>query len=207
METLSPEVLARLCRETLPEDTRPFEALVARCKDRVYATAYRLLGDRHAAEDQAQEVFVKVYRGIGDLDDPEMVMAWIYRLTLNSCFDTLRKRQRTLGRSPSISLSMEDNGDIEVSDLSTATPEATALRRELHECIEETLQRMSVRDRAILILRDIEGRPYNEIADAVSAGLGAIKMRIHRARLAFQRLFEQLCPDLWKPSSAGEDVQ
>ena len=77
MESLPPQSLARLCQQTLPEDTRAFQALVGQLTARVYATAYRLMGSRQDAEDQAQEVFVKVYRGIQDLDDPATVTAWI----------------------------------------------------------------------------------------------------------------------------------
>jgi DNA-directed RNA polymerase specialized sigma24 family protein len=75
LESLPPQTLARLCQQTLPEDTRAFQALVRQLKGRVYATAYRLMGSREDAEDQAQEVFIKVYRGIQDLDDPATVTA------------------------------------------------------------------------------------------------------------------------------------
>ncbi len=73
MESLPPQTLARLCQQALPEDTRAFQALVGQLKARVYATAYRLMGSREDAEDQAQEVFVKVYRGTNDLSDPSGV--------------------------------------------------------------------------------------------------------------------------------------
>ena len=104
MENLQAEALVRLCQQMLPEDTRAFEALVAQFKGRVFATAYRLMGDRNDAEDQAQEVFIKVYRGIKDLDDPSGVASWIYRITVNTCYDALGKRQRspsTSTRGPS----------------------------------------------------------------------------------------------------------
>ncbi|HEV2123627.1 MAG TPA: sigma factor [Chloroflexota bacterium] len=72
MESLPPQTLARLCQQTLPEDTRAFEALVGQLKARVYATAYRLMGNRQDAEDQAQEVFVKVYPGIHSPGDSSL---------------------------------------------------------------------------------------------------------------------------------------
>ena len=207
LESLPPQTLARLCQQTLPEDTRAFEALVGQSKARVYATAYRLMGNRDDAEDQAQEVFVKVYRGIKDLDDPAMVTAWIYRLTVNTCFDALRKR----GRSPTAPLAAPPSGDgdeePQYADPNAAAPEEAALRRELRECLERVLQRLDPGERAVLVLRDVEGRPYQEIAETLAVGLGAAKMRIHRARLACQRLFESLCPELWRPvrtRGAGE---
>jgi RNA polymerase sigma-70 factor (ECF subfamily) len=80
MQTLAPEELVRLCQRTLPDDTRAFELLVSMYKERVFATAYRLMGNRQDAEDQAQEVFLKIYRGIRQLEDPGMFTSWVYRI-------------------------------------------------------------------------------------------------------------------------------
>ena len=207
MEALSPEALVRLCQETLPEDTRAFEALVARVKGRVYATAYHLLGNRQDAEDQTQEVFIKVYRGILDLNDPATVESWIYRITVNSCFDALDKRQRSPATTSTTPQTPAPDDPAEVADTGTANPEETALQRELRACLEAALQAMDRNERTVLVLRDIEGRQYQEIAETLAVGLSAVKMRIHRARLAFQQLFEQLCPELWQASGmsgAGE---
>ena len=168
-------------------------------KGRVYATAYRLMSSREDAEDQAQEVFIKVYRGIRDLDDPATVTAWIYRLTVNTCLDALRKQ----GRSPKVTAtappSTDRDEELQVADPNVAMPEEVALRRELHDCLEDVLQRLDPIERSALVLRDVEDRPYQEIAETFAIGLGATKMRIHRARLAFQQLFESLCAELWRP--------
>ena len=83
-----------MCQRTLPDDTRAFELLVSQYKDRVYATAYRLMGNPQDAEDQAQEAFLKIYRGIRSLDEPATLTSWIYRITTNTCFDALNKRKR-----------------------------------------------------------------------------------------------------------------
>ena len=199
MESLPPEALARLCQQTLPEDTRAFQALVRQLKGRVYATAYRLMGSREDAEDQAQEVFVKVYRGIQDLDDPATVTAWIYRLTVNTCFDALRKRGRSPNTTAAAPPSADRDEEPQYADPNVATPEESALRRELRDCLEDVLQRLDPVERGVLVLRDVEDRPYQEIAETLAIGLGATKMRIHRARLAFQQLFESLCAELWRP--------
>ena len=199
MESLPPQTLARLCQQTLPEDTRAFQALVGQLKARVYATAYRLMGSRQDAEDQAQEVFVKVYRGIQDLDDPATVTAWIYRLTVNTCFDAIRKRGRSPNTTATAPPSTDRDEEPQYADPNVATPEEVALRRELRDCLDDVLQRLDPGERAVLVLRDVEERPYQEIAETLAIGLGATKMRIHRARLAFQQLFESLCLELWRP--------
>ena len=199
MESLPPQTLARLCQQTIPEDTRAFQALVRQLKGRVYATAYRLMGSREDAEDQAQEVFVKVYRGIQDLDDPATVTAWIYRLTVNTCFDALRKRGRSPDTTAAAPPSADRDEEPQYADPTVATPEEIALRRELRDCLQDVLQRLDPVERGVLVLRDVEDRPYQEIAEAFAIGLSATKMRIHRARLAFQQLFENLCAELWQP--------
>lgn len=199
MESLPPQTLARLCQQTLPDDTRAFQALVGKLKARVYATAYRLMGSREDAEDQAQEVFIKVYRGIQDLEDPATVTAWIYRLTVNTCFDALRKRGRAPNTTAAAPPSTDRDEEPQYADPNVATPEEIALRRELHDCLEDVLQRLDPVERGVLVLRDVEDRPYQEIAETLAVGLGATKMRIHRARLAFQQLFESLCAELWRP--------
>ena len=210
LEALSPEALVRLCQQTLPEDPRAFEALVAQFKGRVYATAYRLMGDQQDAEDQAQEAFIKVYRGIKDLSDPSGVASWIYRITVNTCFDALGKRQRSPSTTSTTSLATNLENEPQYVDTLTLTPEEAALQRELRGCLEDTLQQLDLADRAALVLRDVEGRPYQEIAETFAVGLSAVKMRIHRARLAFQQLFERLCPELWRVermSDVGETAR
>ncbi len=199
MESLPPQTLARLCQQTLPEDARAFEALVGQLKARVYATAYRLMGNRQDADDQAQEVFVKVYRGIQDLDDPATVTTWVYRLTVNTCLDALRKRARSPNTTAAAPPSADRDEGPQYAAPNAATPEEVALRRELRDCLEDVLQRLDPGDRAILVLRDVEEQAYQEIAETLAIGLSATKMRIHRARLAFQQFFTSLCAELWRP--------
>jgi len=94
MNGLAPTELVRRCQHGLPEDSRAFELLVRQYKQLVFTTAYRMMGNRDEAEDQAQEVFLKIYRGIKDLNDPATLTSWIYRITINTCLDVLRRRRR-----------------------------------------------------------------------------------------------------------------
>jgi RNA polymerase sigma-70 factor (ECF subfamily) len=197
---LEPEELVRWCQRTLPEDTRAFEVLVSQYKSRVMATAYRLMADRQDAEDAVQEVFLKVYRTIKGLDEPANLTAWIYRITTNTCLDALAKRKRH--RQSTVPMVREDGGEeteMDIADASNATPEEAVLKSELQRCLEETLRQMDVGARATLVLRDVEDRPYQEIADTLKVGLSAVKMRIHRARLLFQETLNRICPNAWLP--------
>jgi RNA polymerase sigma-70 factor (ECF subfamily) len=208
MEPLSPEALVRWCQQTLPDDTRAFEQLVTQYKSRVFASAYRLMGNRQDAEDQAQEVFLKIYRGIKTLEDPATLPAWITRITVNTCLDALAKQRRRPQMTSLTPPNAEDGEEMHVPDQRTPTPETAVLRRELQRCLEETLAQMDPNARAVLVLRDVEDHSYQEIAEALAVGLSAVKMRIQRARLAFQKLLDTVCPGTARAAqTSGPSVQ
>lgn len=196
MDPLSPEDLTRWCQRTLPRDTRAFQQLITTYKLRVFRTAYRLMGNRQDAEEMAQDVFLKVYQNIHTLDDPATLTSWIYRITVNVCLNELARRKRRPNSVPLTPLNVDGDEDASQIDTATATPEEEVLRRELQRCIEVVLGQLSAVERAVLVLRDLENRSYQEVADILRVGLSAAKMRIHRARLAFQQLFDQICPGL-----------
>ena len=204
MDPLALEELVRRCQRAGPGDTRPFEQLVALYKERVFRLCYRMMGNYQEAEDQAQEAFLKVYRNVRTLEDPATFTSWIYRLATNTCLDALARQRR---RPDGISLTpTDDKGDEPpaYADERMPTPEQAVLQRELRQCLETTLAGLEPRDRATLVLREVEGRSYQEIAEALTIGLSAAKMRIHRARLAFQQLLDRVCPDVWQSDRSGQ---
>jgi RNA polymerase sigma-70 factor, ECF subfamily len=195
VEQLSPEELARWCQRTLPGDIRAFQQLVTTYKAQVLRTALRILGNRQDAEDVAQEVFLAVFRRIRDLDDPATLTAWMYRITVNMCLNVRTKQKRRPDTIP-LTPPDSDNQTEEFVDPTAATPEEAALRRELQRCIAAVLAQLNSVERAIIVLRDFEDRSYQELADSLNIGLSAVKMRIHRARAAFQQLFDRICSGL-----------
>ncbi len=184
------------CQRTLPYDTRAFEQLVAQYKQRVFGTAYRILGNRQDAEDQAQEVFLKVYRSIKGLSEPAAFVSWLDRMTVRTCLDLLEMQRRRPTTVPMTTPDDDDATDL-CPDTRAAGPEQEALQSEVRWCLQHALRDMDGDVRTILVLRDIDDRPYQEIVDMLGIGLSAVKMRIHRARLAFQRALERVCPDVW----------
>lgn len=193
MEQLAPEALARWCQRTLPDDTRAFEQLVTQYKGQVFALAYHLMGNRQEAEDLAQEVFIKVYRGIKSLDEPATLAAWIKRITINACLDAREKQQR---RPQSTPLTPNDSDSEErlYADTRTLSPEDAALRHEVRRCLMATLEKMETVPRTALVLRDVDDYSYQEIAQILTISLSAVKMRIQRARMAFRQILETVCP-------------
>jgi RNA polymerase sigma-70 factor (ECF subfamily) len=189
--------LVRRCQRELPGETNAFEELVAAYKGRVYTIAYRMLGDQQEAEDLAQEVFLKMFRSLKSLDEPQTVTAWISRIATNtalSAIDARRRRPQTVALVPS---GLEDDQEeLRYADTQSLSPEEQAERREVWRCLERTLATMEPAARATLILRDIEDWSYQELANHLEVGLSAVKMRIHRARLSFQQLLERVCPDV-----------
>lgn len=209
VESISSEELVRWCQRTLPYDQRAFEVLIAQYQKQVFRTAYHLLGNQQDAEDAAQDVFLKVYRGIGALAEPATLPAWIHRITTNHCLNMLTRQRR---RPTPTRLDGDNDQDLPpggtietLPDTDAPTPEGTALSRELQQCIESVLAQLQPLERATLVLRDIEDRPYDEIAASLRVGLSAAKMRIRRARQAFQELFARICPDLWSQNAATKE--
>jgi len=198
---LDPEELVHWCQRTLPDDTRAFEVLIRQYQQRVFAITYRMMGNPQEAEDQAQEVFLKVYRGIRQLDDPATFPAWLTRIAVNTCLDALNKQKARPSTTPLSPAGSDEEQGTRSLIAPSGTPEDLALLGELRRCLEQTLTELDAVERAMIVLRDVEGRPYQEIADTLQLGLSTVKMRIHRARLAFQRVLERLCPDSWRRST------
>ena len=182
-QSLPDEELIRLCQERLPGDPRPFYALVVRYRDRVMNTAHRILGDPRDAEDMAQEVFLKVYRGLPDFRGESSFSTWLYRITINACKNELRRRSR---RPTLLEPDLESLGLLLPAAPST---EQAVTTREQRDAIQETLDRLSETDREALILRDVQDLSCQEIAETLGTGLSAAKMRVQRARLAFRELY------------------
>lgn len=201
MINLSPGDLVRRCQQTLPDDTRAFEAIVARYKKKVFLTAYRLLDSREEAEDYTQEVFLKIYRNIKTLSEPETFEAWLHRITVNTCLNALEKRKRT----PAIKIHLDADEENQGFDIpAKSNTEKTFEAQEIRNCLEKALAKLEPTGRNAIILRDIEEMSYEEIADSLKVGLSAVKMRIHRARLAVRELIEKICPGSWRAGSVRE---
>jgi RNA polymerase sigma-70 factor, ECF subfamily len=192
------EELVVRCKRELPRSTRSYEMLVQRHMQRVYATAYQVVGNREEAEDVAQDVFVKVYNGIKKFDQRASFSSWLYRVSTNSALDALdkikRQRKATITTDRRRAQDTQDESDIlNLQPSPAAGPEESILQEELKSCIYRVLSTLEQEQARLILLRDFHDLSYDEISKALGAGLSAVKMRIHRARLAFQDLFNQLC--------------
>ncbi len=158
-------------------DVDAFNALVLRYQDGVYTLTFRLMGEAHSAADAAQEAFIAAYRRL-DTYRGGSFRSWLLRIATNQCYDELRR----VKRRPAISV--EDMGDEPPLPDDSDTPEETVLQRELQQAIQDCINALNADQRVALVLCDVEGLNYQEIADQVGAQVGTVKSRLSRARAA-----------------------
>jgi RNA polymerase sigma-70 factor (ECF subfamily) len=175
----------RLVARAQAGDTRAFEALVRRTERWVFTLALRMVGNRAEAEDLAQEVFLKAYRGLKGFRGASRFSTWLYAIASRHCLTALANRARA--GVPSDRLGRRGGGDPSdpVDRIADEAPRADALleRRDVAQLVQAELQKLSEDHRLILILRDIQGLAYTDIAQMLGLELGTVRSRLHRARM------------------------
>jgi len=168
-----------------------FEELFRRHHGMVYRLAYRVLGDREEALDLAQEVFLIVFRRLNHFRGESSLKTWIYKITINLAANRCRwwNRLRRRGTvSLDVHLSKSDQRDLsEILESGGVSPETALMLSEEREQIEHTILQLPVSQRIAVVMRDIEGLSYEEIAEATQASLGTVKSRIARGREELKR--------------------
>lgn len=181
----------RLAAAAQRGDVESFNALVRLYEGRVYNLCYRLLGDADSAADATQDAFLSAYRHLQAFRGGSF-RAWVLRIAANVCYDALRARQRR----PVVSLDAsgdavdEETPSLQLADTSE-TPDEFALRRELARVIEAGLAQLPVDQRLVVVLCDLQGLTYEEIAEVLGANLGTIKSRLSRGRARLRDLLRQ----------------
>lgn len=168
-------------------DQVAFSYLIKGCERNVQGALYRLAPELRDTGDLAQEVFVRLWISIDKLRNPYSFKSWLNQITANVFYDELRRR-RTLTVSIDGMRYLEDGSEgpsLQIEDKS-ALPDELAEYRELSEVIEQSLARMPVNARAIIVLRDVNGLSYKEIGQITHTAIGTVKSRIARARTKMQ---------------------
>jgi RNA polymerase sigma-70 factor (ECF subfamily) len=164
-------------------DLEAFNALVLRHQDAVYSAAYRLLGDSDAAADMTQEALIAAYRKLETYHGGSF-RAWLLRIVSNRCLDELRrvKRHRT-DYLEELAPNSDDGAPIPSE---AATPEQAAQQNELHRAIQDCINALGADQRTVLVLCDVQGWSYQEIAESTGTNIGTVKSRLARARRAMR---------------------
>jgi len=177
--------IARLLTGALRNDRREFDILVNRCHRQAYNIAYRLTGNHADAEDLTQESFLRAYRFFDRYNREMPFENWLYRIMSRVFIDELRKRPRFKTQSLDQPLNGGDGADadvlLELPDFAS-DPEQMVLTEALDERLQTALNALPEEFRIAVILADIEGLSYEEIAETMSCSLGTVRSRLHRGR-------------------------
>ncbi len=187
VDKLSNYDLILRCQAGLRPEKAAFAELVRRYQSHVERLLYHLAPDWQDRADLSQEVWIRVYRNIKRLNEPVKFRGWLSRIATNLFYDELRKRKRV--RSP---LSLDNPRSAEDGEMDweiagdNPSPEDELTTREFYEQLHEAIADLPEVFRTTIVLREIEGMPYEEIAEITNVSLGTVKSRIARARARLQ---------------------
>lgn len=193
-----------LVRRARAGDQRAFGLLVERYQKKVYAVALGMVKDAEEAMDVSQEAFVKVHRYLDRFKGDSSFYTWLYRITTNTCIDVLRRRavisQESVEYDDSVQLDLAEANLGALGSQVDASPARSALRRELGEKLEEALAQLPEKHRAILLLRELEGMSYEDLARTLDIPKGTVMSRLFHARAKVQRLLADYLGDEASPA-------
>lgn len=173
----------RLIKRAQSGNSDAFEELVSPYESRIYAICLRIMGNREDALDCAQDAMLRIFRALGEYRYQAAFTTWLFRIATNVCLDALR-RQRV---RPATSLdALMDEGYSPPDP--KASPEESLDERERMQTIRDGIAKLPSDMRAALVLRDIQGLPYEEVAQILHLNLGTVKSRISRARERLRKL-------------------
>jgi RNA polymerase sigma-70 factor (ECF subfamily) len=176
-----------LIRLVLEGNTSAFDVIVRRYNTKVYSLAYRLLNSVEDAEDVAQDTFSQAFKGLGSFRGTSKFYTWLFRITYNLAISQRRKRK------PALSLNSQTDSQGEITLPSDdASPMKNMEDEEGKTLMEKALGLLSLDHRAGLVLKEIEGFSYEEIALSLGVPVGTVRSRLHRARLELRAILEKL---------------
>lgn len=163
-----------------------FEEFYDQYQGRIFHTVYRIVGDQAESEDVVQEVFMKALRNIGSFNMKAALYTWLYRIAVNAAVDH-KKKFRPKGM---VSIHRHDGGTEEIISREDG-PDQAPQRREEAMLLWKAMDELSEKHRAILILREFDGRSYEEIAEVLNCSKGTVESRLFRARNRLREKMEK----------------
>lgn len=174
-------------------DVDAFETLIHQYERKVYNLAYRLTGNHEDASDMAQEAFVRVYVKLPEFRGESSFSTWLFRIASNACLDEIRKRKRQKVTSLQNPYELGEGEELERQYADEADgPEELLARKETRAAVQACIADLDDEYRVVVVLRDIQGLAYNEIAELLGLNLGTVKSRLNRARAAIKEKFTRL---------------
>ncbi|MDA8121682.1 MAG: sigma-70 family RNA polymerase sigma factor [Deltaproteobacteria bacterium] len=180
------DLLLEACRQGKPG---AFDDVVRAHQDRVYSFCVRMLSDREEALDVSQEVFLSAFRNLDGFREESRLSTWLLRIAANRCLNRIRQRSTRTAREVRFpETDGEDAPPFQPPGREEYLPERIAENLEMGKILEQALSRIDPDSRRLLLLSDVEGFTYEEVAEMAEIPLGTVKSRIHRARMALRKI-------------------
>ena len=165
-----------------------FEILVGNYQQRIFATLLGMLGNRHDAEDVTQETFLTAFRKLDQFERRSSFYTWLHRIAFNAAIDLQRRKKRTKSRF----VSGEGIENAEQRDQQADSPASIVMAKETVTQVQLALGRLDTERRNIIVLRDLQGLDYVEIASMLDIPLGTVRSRLHRARIELREIMNAM---------------
>jgi len=175
------ETFAALVERAQSGDATAFEQMMICTQHRVARVAWRMLGDKEDARDATQEVFLRAFKYLRRFDPAQDFHGWLYRITINVCRDMARKRRRA-AHDQTLSLETEVMRGTPEAGVSRDDTESAALNAERRAIVARAIERLPPKERAALVLRDLEGLSTEEVARALGSSEATVRSQISTAR-------------------------
>lgn len=172
--------LVGLCQKG---DIDAFDRLFYKYRDKIYRTTFRMINNQEDALDLTQEIFLKAYKNINKYNFKSQFSTWLYKLAINVCIDELRKRKKSNEVLTDATLDDRKSGN---------TPEDIVLSEEQESLIWKALDSLREKERSVIVLREMEGLSYEEIAKILKCSMGRVKSRIHESREKMRKALEKI---------------
>ncbi len=181
-----------LVRRAKDGDVEAFEQLISNYQIKVYHIAYHMLSNEQDAEDAAQDAIIKAYRYLGSFKEESGFYTWIYRITQNICLDMLRRRKRNNTHMIDLVKKDQDGQESEVQIVDEKPqPEEQLMRRQVQNEMQNAIAELKENYRVVIVMRDIEGMSYDDIAAVLEISTGTVKSRLNRARENLRKIVEK----------------
>ncbi len=173
-----------LIRKAQDGNMSAFSELIQGYERDIYNIAYRMMGNPHDSEDVAQEVCIKLYKYIKKYDGKSKFYTWIYKITVNTCIDEIRRTKKSKNDVSMNAMSEFDDSEVEqqFQDINEETPEQYYIKTEEKNEIQSMIDMLAPDQKAVVILRYINELEYEEIAESLGCNIGTVKSRLNRAK-------------------------
>ena len=171
-------------------DIEAFEKLIEGYQKKVFNIAFRMLGNYEDASELAQEVFIKIFKGIKSFKEESTFSTWVHKITTNTCLDEIRKNKNIINISIDEELKQENsNIHMQIVD-NSPTPELVFEQKEIRNTVLKAIEKLSGEHRAAIILRELQGFNYEEISIILKCPIGTVKSRINRAKQELKEILK-----------------